>query len=94
MVKPKVSNYLTGDLYAERKNSDHRFQHISVNYLVQLQFLKPRKVKHILLKHIYSAAFVCFTTKRIHLELVSDITLKSILVQLMRLVLQFIYENR
>ena len=84
-VAAKAQSQLMGQLPAARVTPDHVFATTGVDYagpflLKRVYTRKPQIVK------AYLAVFVCFATKAVHLEVVSDMTTEAFLATLRRFV--------
>lgn len=84
-AKPAFSEALMGNLPATRVNASRPFSHCGVDYAgpVTLREGKRRNSRN---HKAYIAVFVCFTTKAVHLEVVSDLTTDAFVAALKRLI--------
>ncbi|XP_073995550.1 uncharacterized protein [Rhodnius prolixus] len=85
IIKPAPFNPLTGQLPEERASASSPFTTTGIDnagpFNVKLASLRSAKVLQ-----SYLAIFVCFSTKAIHLELVTDLTTQAFLATLNRFV--------
>lgn len=75
--------YLMGNLPRDRVTSIRPFQTVGIDfcgpfYIKEKKFRNTKKVK------VYVAIFICFATKAVHLELVSDLSTDAFLASLKR----------
>lgn len=82
-VKPRILQQKMANLPTDRVNQNRSF------YIVGIDFAGPFNIKDGKLRNrsiikAYLCVFVCFTTKAVHLELVSDLSAKSFLNALKR----------
>ncbi|XP_045477890.1 uncharacterized protein LOC123683037 [Harmonia axyridis] len=84
-VKPKASQPLMGNLPSLRVNQLKPFQCVGVDYGGPFQTTMSRTRGSKSFKS-YICLFVCFTTKALHLELVSDLTSNAFLAALRRFI--------
>ena len=77
-VKPQSTQQLMGDLPAERVTSGRPFSISGLDYAGPFQIRTTKGRGHRAYKG-YIVVFVCFVTRAIHLELVSDLTTASFL---------------
>ncbi|XP_024882812.1 uncharacterized protein LOC112461708, partial [Temnothorax curvispinosus] len=84
-AKPIFSETIMGSLPAPRVNVSRPFSHCGVDYAgpVTLREGKRRNSRN---HKAYIAVFVCFATKALHLELVSDLTTDAFISSLKRLI--------
>jgi hypothetical protein len=84
-VKPRQSDQFMGDLPASRLNEVYPFFECGVDYAgpLEVKVGGPRSNKK---SKAYIALFVCFVTKAVHLELVSDATAECFIAALRRFV--------
>ena len=80
-AKPKILSYVMGNLPKDRLVFDRPFLRSGVDYcgpfyIKEKHFRNRNKIK------IYTAIFVCFTTKALHIELVSDLISEAFLAAL------------
>ncbi|XP_043865026.1 uncharacterized protein LOC122757290 [Drosophila mojavensis] len=82
--KPKLQQQLMGNLPVERLTPSRPFAHCGVdfcgpvNVYLRIQGKAPRKA--------YIAIFVCFATKAVHIEVVSDLSTDAFLAALRRMI--------
>lgn len=72
-ANPKTLNQIMGELPPERLNGSFPFQTTGVDYAGPF-LLRDRKTRNYKLSKSYIAIFVCFLTKAMHIELVTDLT--------------------
>lgn len=84
-VKATVVKQLMGSLPKERITADRPFQTVGVDYCGPFNIKVARIRKPIVMK-AYVALYVCFITKAIHVELVSDMTTEAFLASLKRFI--------
>lgn len=85
-IKGKVIAPLMGDLPRQRLTSDgYPFENVGVDYAGPVS-CASRTGRGCRLIKSYIAIFVCFTTKAVHLELVSDLTSNNYLLALRRFI--------
>lgn len=82
---PKCVPPIMGNLPASRVTPSSPFNIVGVDYAGPI-FVKDRKGRGCKTTKAYISLFVCFTTKALHLELVSDLTAASFLLCLRRFV--------
>ncbi|XP_076686036.1 uncharacterized protein LOC143378082 [Andrena cerasifolii] len=76
-------DYLMGNLPKDRITSIRPFQVVGVDYCGPF-FIKEKKYRNTRKLKVYVAVFVCFATKAIHLEIVSDLSTEAFLASLKR----------
>ena len=81
--KPVTINQIMGDLPKDRVNQTFPFNHSGVDFCGPFNIKYKNQRKGIFHK-IYVALFVCFTTRAVHLEVVSDLTSDSFIATLKR----------
>lgn len=81
--KPNILKPIMGNLPEQRLNPKHPFDIVGVDYAGPF-FLKDRKGKNPKISKCYVALYVCFLTKAVHLELVTDLTAASFILSLRR----------
>ena len=81
----KIENQRMGQLPAARVNPTPPFSTTGIDYAGPFTLKREHTRKPVLVKS-YLAIFVCFATKAVHLELVSDLTTDTFLVALRRFV--------
>nr|XP_022908285.1 uncharacterized protein LOC111419670 [Onthophagus taurus] len=84
-VKPRVSQPIMGDLPSQRVTPAPPFSTTGVDYAGPF-LLKDRKGRGSKTSKCYICLFVCFITRAIHLELVSDLTSECFIAALRRFV--------
>nr|XP_012231254.1 PREDICTED: uncharacterized protein LOC105677297 [Linepithema humile] len=86
-VKPRTSETIMGPLPTSRVTVSRPFSHCGVDYAgpVILREGKRRNAKN---HKAYISIFVCFSTKAIHIELVSDLTTDTFLTAFKRFISQ------
>ncbi|XP_043491545.1 uncharacterized protein LOC122517187 [Polistes fuscatus] len=82
-LKPTTPQYPMSDLPANRLLQNRPFLHTGVDFCGPL-FIKEKQHRNHGRIKIYVAVFVCFSTKAVHLELVSDLTTEAFLADLHR----------
>lgn len=84
-AKPIHSEAVMGSLSASRVNVSRPFSHCGVDYAgpVTLRDSKRRNARN---HKAYISIFVCFATKGVHIELVSDLTSESFVAALRRFI--------
>ncbi|XP_015120964.1 uncharacterized protein LOC107043826 [Diachasma alloeum] len=82
---PRIPGIMMGELPKERVRGDQRpFTVSGVDYAGPIQVRESRRRGRIHISKGYIAVFVCFATKAVHLELVSDLTTEAYLAALNR----------
>ncbi|GBM77462.1 hypothetical protein AVEN_141841-1 [Araneus ventricosus] len=81
--KPVVANQIIGNLPAERITPTFPFNVCSVDFIGPL-LVKPVAQRRITARKMYVAIFVCFVTKAVHFELVTDLTSEAFIACLKR----------
>lgn len=79
----KTTKPIMGDLPAERLEPRQPFAVVGVDYAGPL-LLKDKRGRGARISKAYISLFVCFVTKAIHLELVSDLTMEAFVMALRR----------
>lgn len=82
-VKPIMSEAIMGSLPAGRVTESRPFFHCGVDYAGPL-LLREGKRRNAKITKAYIAIFVCFVTKAVHIELVSDLTSDTFIAALKR----------
>nr|XP_033323534.1 uncharacterized protein LOC117218909 [Megalopta genalis] len=77
-------DYLMGNLPRDRLVATRPFENTGVDYC-GLLFMKEKRFRNQKRLKVYVAVFICFVTKSVHLELVSDLTTEAFLAALNRL---------
>ncbi|XP_070517900.1 uncharacterized protein [Cardiocondyla obscurior] len=83
--KPSFSETVMGELPAPRVTVSRPFSHCGVDYAGPF-LLREGKRRNAGRHKAYLALFVCFATKAVHLELVSDLSTESFLATLKRFI--------
>lgn len=81
--KPITSNQLLGNLPAERVNPSFPFSNCGIDFCGPF-LIKYKGQRKGTFQKIYVAVFICFATKAIHLEFVSDLTTGTLIATLKR----------
>ena len=81
----KVENQLMGQLPAARTTPDHPFATTGIDFAGPFTLKLGHTRKPVLVK-AYLAIFVCFCTKAVHVEAVSDLTTEAFLATLKRFI--------
>nr|XP_033323536.1 uncharacterized protein LOC117218910 [Megalopta genalis] len=76
-------DYLMGNLPRDRLVATRPFENTGVDYCGPL-FVKEKRFRNQKRLKVYVAVFMCFVTKAVHLELVSDLTTEAFLAALNR----------
>ncbi|XP_011862076.1 PREDICTED: uncharacterized protein LOC105558778, partial [Vollenhovia emeryi] len=84
-VKPISSEAMMGSLPASRVNVSRPFTHCGIDYAGPV-ILREGKRRNSRNHKAYIAVFVCFATKAVHLEIVSDLTTDAFIASLKRLI--------
>ncbi|XP_076660082.1 uncharacterized protein LOC143363371 [Halictus rubicundus] len=82
-AKPTTIDYLMGDLPKDRVNCTRPFLHSGVDFCGPI-FIKEKIKRNRGKVKVYLAIFVCFATKAVHIEIVSDLTTEAFLAALRR----------
>lgn len=83
-TKPANVEYIMGNLPEHRVTPAKPFENIGVDYFGPIHIRENMKRKAKLVKS-YGAIFVCFATKAVHIELVSNLSTEAFLAALKRL---------
>ena len=83
----KVENQLMGQLPASRTTPSPPFTMTGIDYAGPFMLKRGHTRKPVLVKS-YIAIFVCFATKAVHIEIVSDLTTEAFLAALKRFTLR------
>lgn len=83
-VKPKTAEHLMGNLPADRVQANRAFLVTGMDFCGP--FLHRSEVRNKPAIKCYICIFVCFSTKAVHLELVSDLSTPSFLAALKRFI--------
>ncbi|XP_011874449.1 PREDICTED: uncharacterized protein LOC105565671 [Vollenhovia emeryi] len=84
-VKPVISEALMGSLPPGRVTASKPFSHCGVDYAGPL-VLREGKRRNARNHKAYVAIFVCFATKAVHVELVSDLTSEALIAAFKRFI--------
>ena len=84
-VVARSSPQLFGQLPADRLNPGRKFDCVGVDYAGSL-LIKSGPIRKPILRKAYVAVFVCFATKAVHLELVSELTTAASIATLRRFI--------
>ena len=84
-ISARTESQRMGQLPVARVNPTPPFSTTGIDYAGPFT-LKPGHIRKPVLVKSYIAVFVCFTTKAVHLELVSDLTTEAFLAALKRFV--------
>ncbi|XP_050301535.1 uncharacterized protein LOC126739769 [Anthonomus grandis grandis] len=82
---PQAIRPIMGDLPADRLNSRSVFEIVGVDYMGPLH-IKDKKGRGAKMSKCYVSVFVCFLTKALHLEVVTDLTSDAFLLTFRRFV--------
>ncbi|XP_043263948.1 uncharacterized protein LOC122404113 [Colletes gigas] len=82
-VNPKPPNYLMGPLPKNRLIQTRPFENTGLDYCGPF-FIKEKKFRNKIKLKSYVVVFVCFSTKAIHLELVTDLTTETCIAAIKR----------
>lgn len=83
--KPSISQAIMGNLPKDRVTVNKSFSHAGIDYAGPV-FLKEGKRRNAKISKAYIAIFICFSTKALHIELVSDLTSNAFLATLKRFI--------
>lgn len=84
-TKPVLSEAIMGSLPASRVTVSRPFSHCGVDYAGPV-ILKESKRRNVRNSKAYISVFVCFATKAVHIELVSDLTAEAFISALRRFI--------
>ena len=84
-VAARPSPQIFGQLPADRLNPRATFECVGIDYAGPVM-VKSGPVRRPVLKKTYVAVFVCFATKAVHLELVSELTTSAFIAALRRFI--------
>lgn len=84
-LKAKCAEQLMGSLPKERIQQRHVFDTVGIDYGGPFS-VKLKRIRKPIIYKAYLVLFVCFVTKAIHLELVSDMTTECFLAALKRFI--------
>ncbi|XP_046142183.1 uncharacterized protein LOC123987906 [Osmia bicornis bicornis] len=84
-IRPPAINYVMGSLPATRVSEFRPFYNSGVDYCGPF-YIKEKRYRNRTRLKIYVAIFICFSTKAVHLEVVSDMTTEAFISALKRLV--------
>ncbi|XP_076301703.1 uncharacterized protein LOC143219714 [Lasioglossum baleicum] len=82
-LNPKTSAPLMGELPSSRVKQSRPFENVGIDYCGPF-FIKEKKNRNRLKVKSYVVVFICFVTKAIHLELVTDLTTETCLAAITR----------
>lgn len=82
-AKPKISSYIMGDLLENRVIQTRPFLNTGLDYCGPF-YIKEKKYRNRGKIKVYACIFVCFATKAIHIEMISDLTTDAFLSGLRR----------
>lgn len=83
--KPVVMQQIMGSLPSERVNFSEPFNHVGTDFCGPF-FIRYKGQRKGILNKVYLAIFICFTTKAMHLELVSELTTDAFIATLKRFI--------
>ena len=84
-AKPTMHHQFMGDLPADRVQQNRCFLNVGVDYAGPIG-IKSSNLRNAKILKSYIAVYVCFATKAIHLELVSDLTTAAFMASLKRFI--------
>ncbi|XP_012145356.2 uncharacterized protein LOC105663061 [Megachile rotundata] len=84
-INPPVTKYIMGNLPATRISESRPFTNCGIDYCGPF-FIKERRVRNRSRVKIYVAVFICFSTKAVHLEVVSDMTTEAFIAAFKRFI--------
>ncbi|XP_067215691.1 uncharacterized protein [Linepithema humile] len=84
-AKPRVSKQIMADLPSTRVNKSRPFSNVGIDYCGPI-LLREGKRRNAKSSKAWIAIFVCFATKAIHIELVTDLTSEAFLSALKRFI--------
>lgn len=84
-VKAAVARQLMGSLPKERVTAQRPFQTVGIDFCGPFS-IKVARIRRPLVQKSYVALFVCFVTKAVHVELVTDLTTEAFLACLKRFI--------
>ena len=82
-VNPTLLQYKMGNLPGNRCTAAQPFENVGLDYCGPF-FIKEKKFQNRKSVKAYVAVFVCFSTKAVHMELVSDLTAEACLSAIKR----------
>ncbi|XP_076396216.1 uncharacterized protein LOC105664283 [Megachile rotundata] len=82
-VNPKLPTYVMGDLPKNRITQSRPFECVGIDYCGPF-FLKEKKFRNKGKLKCYVSVFVCFATRAVHMELVTDLTTETCLEAIRR----------
>lgn len=82
-LNPKIPSYIMGNLPGNRVTQTRPFQNIGIDFCGPF-FIKEKKLRNRSKVKAYVSVFVCFASKAVHLELVTDLTTEAFLAALRR----------
>ena len=83
-LQPRNFNYIMGNLPADRLVCSRPFQNVGIDYCGPF-YIKEKRFRNTKKLKSYVAVYICFTTKAVHIELVSDLTTDAFIASLKRL---------
>ena len=84
-IKPPATDYIMGHLPAARVTENRPFHNCGIDYC-GLFYIKERRFRNRIRIKVYVAVFICFATKAVHLEVVSDMTTEAFVAALKRFI--------
>ncbi|XP_076223949.1 uncharacterized protein LOC143174539 [Nomia melanderi] len=84
-VSPPSTEYVMGRLPITRVTQSRPFQNCGIDYCGPFS-VKEKKYRNRARVKVYVAVFVCFATKAVHLEVVSDMTTEAFIAALKRFI--------
>ncbi|XP_048002533.1 uncharacterized protein LOC125239093 isoform X1 [Leguminivora glycinivorella] len=84
-LKGVTAKQLMGSLPAGRVNIDRAFAKVGIDFAGPI-LIKQSRVRSVITTKGYIAVYVCFVTKAVHLELVSDLTTDTFLASFKRFI--------
>jgi len=81
--KPQMLEHLMGDIPKDKFGCSRPFANSGVDYCGPF-WIKERKYRNRTKIKVYVSIFVCFSSKAVHLELVSDLTTEAFIAALKR----------
>lgn len=84
-AKPRIAQQLMGELPSGRLEGSYPFENTGVDYAGPF-LIRDRNTRNYKTSKAYIALFICFLSKAIHIELVSDLTSECFIAALRRFV--------
>ncbi|GBN67319.1 hypothetical protein AVEN_205701-1 [Araneus ventricosus] len=81
--KPRIVTQIMGNLPTNRVNPSYPFSHVGIDFCGPF-YIKYKGQKKGIYQKCYVAVFICFATKAIHLETVTDLTADAMIATLKR----------